>query len=387
MTPRPPALTALLRELVAIESPSGSEAACADHVVELLRSGGVDVERVGDSVLARVDLGGAGTGPGLLLNSHLDTVPVGEGWTVPPTGNDWRDGRLYGRGSNDAKASAAAMIWTVLRLAGTGETPGGRGTVFLALTACEETTNAGMGAVLARLAREAPGATGTRAGVAGVVHGAVTGEPTGLQVVRAQSGLAVLEAVWSGRSCHAAHVARVAHDNALLAAARELAAIDSHLEVGAPHPLIGISTIAPTVLQAGRRHNVVPDRAELLLDARLAPPASAEDAAAVVRRALPGAEVRVRSARLGPVETAADHPLVRAAVAAADREVAVGSNTLSDMALLRGIPAVKCGPGETARSHTPDEYVQQDELEAGARFYERFATSALEALAAQGLAR
>jgi acetylornithine deacetylase len=383
---RPSSVAALLRELVAIESPSGSEAACADHVVELLRSGGVDVERVGDSVLARVDLCGAGAGPGLLLNSHLDTVPVGEGWTVPPTGNDWRDGRLYGRGSNDAKASAAAMIWTVLRLAGTGETPGGRGTVFLALTACEETTNAGMGAVLERLAREAPGAS-VDAGVAGVVHGAVTGEPTGLQVVRAQSGLAVLEAVWSGRSCHAAHVARVAHHNALLAAARELAAIDSHLVVGQPHPLIGISTIAPTVLQAGHRHNVIPDRAELLLDARLAPPASADDAAAVVRRALPGAQVRVRSARLGPVETAADHPLVRAAVAAADREVAVGSNTLSDMALLRGIPAVKCGPGETARSHTPDEYVQQDELEAGARFYERFATSALEALAAQGLAR
>ena len=77
----------------------------------------------------------------------------------------------------------------------------------------------------------------------------------------------------------------------------------------------------------------------------------------------------MRSERLRAVETPAEHRLVRAALAAAGQPQAVGSNTLSDMALLSGVPAIKCGPGESARSHRPDEYVRVDELEAGAAFY------------------
>ena len=372
-------LPALLQELVAIESPSGQEGAAADYAARLLASRGIEVERLGDSLLARCaplrSAGSRSRGPGLLLNSHLDTVPVGQGWTQRAVGAEWADGRLYGRGANDAKASAAAMLWTIVHFAESARSSGSRGTLYLALTACEETSNAGMGAVLARLEREGPG-------LAAVVHGAVTGEPTGLEVVRAQSGLAVLRAVWSGRSCHAAHVARVPHANALLVAARELSAIDSHLTLGPPHPLIGASTLAPTVLEAGRRHNVVPDRAEALFDARLAPPNSAAEAVALLQRALPSASIEIHSERLKPVETAAEHPLVRAALKSAGRALAIGSNTLSDMALLRGIPAVKCGPGETARSHTPDEFVLRDELEAGAAFYGRLGPAAFEALGA-----
>jgi acetylornithine deacetylase len=102
---------------------------------------------------------------------------------------------------------------------------------------------------------------------------------------------------------------------------------------------------------------------------------------ALLREVLPGASIEVHSERLKPVETPADHPLVRAALACAGKRAAVGSSTLSDMALLAGIPAVKCGPGETARSHTPDEYVLLDELEAGAACYARLAREGLLALA------
>jgi acetylornithine deacetylase len=213
--------------------------------------------------------------------------------------------------------------------------------------------------------------------------GAVFGEPTGLEVVRAQAGLAILKAEWKGRSCHAAHVARAEHANALLAAAREVATLPSYLVPGEPHPLLGQSTIAPTVLAAGTRHNVVPDLARLTLDCRLTPPHSGETARALVAERLPGAEVAVVSARLAPFETPAEHPLVRAALAAAERSTAVGSMTLSDMALLQGVPAIKCGPGETSRSHTADEYVLASELEAGARFYARLVPAALEALGAR----
>lgn len=354
----------LLRELVAIPSVSGDEGAAADFVVARLGEAGIETQRLGHTVLARL---ARGRGPRFLLLSHLDTVPVGAGWTRAPYRAEWEHGRLYGRGANDAKASAAAMLWTVLEFARRPRQLARElaGELWLALTAQEETDNSGMRAVLAEV---------------GAPDGAVCGEPTGLEVVRAQAGLALLEAEWKGRSCHAAHVARAEHDNALLAAAREIAALPAWLSPGAPHALLGQSTIAPTVFHAGQRHNVVPDRAKLVLDCRLAPPHTGEDARRVVAERLPGAEITLVSERLKPFETAEEHPLVRAALASAGQRRAIGSTTLSDMALLTGIPAVKCGPGETARSHTSDEFVLAEELEAGARFYARFVPAALAAL-------
>ena len=351
----------LLSELVAIESPSGSEQQLAEFVVGLLQGWKIDVVRVGNSVVATVE---RGLGPRLLMNSHLDTVPVGAGWTHAPFAGVWEGGRLYGRGANDAKVSVVAMLCALRALA---EGPRPQGVVQLALTECEETTNAGMARVLDGL---------------GLPDGAVTGEPTGLHVVRAQSGLAVLTAEWHGRSCHAAHVARVDHQNALLIGAAELANTAPYVLLEGEHPLLGASTIATTVFKSGERHNVVPDRAEALFDARLTPLHGAEDALAALAARMPRAVLGVKSARLKPCETAAGHPFVLAALRAAGRESAIGSVTMSDMALLQGVPAVKCGPGETARSHTPDEYVLSSELDAGVGFYTRFAPLALDALRA-----
>src|SRR6185436_12543357 len=105
----------------------------------VLARGGAAVERVGGSLLARIE---RGAGPRLLLNSHLDTVPVGAGWTRDPLAARWEGERLFGRGSNDAKASAAAMLVALDDFARRATDV--RGEVLLALTACEETTNTGM---------------------------------------------------------------------------------------------------------------------------------------------------------------------------------------------------------------------------------------------------
>ncbi len=345
-------LSALLRDLVAIPSPSAEEAALGDFVARRLAADGFDVGRVGAGVVAEAGPEGA---PVLLLCSHLDTVPAGAGWTADPLRAQWDGDRLVGLGANDAKASVAAMMTAAAAWRAAGARGGFR--LRLAFNTLEETTNGGMEQLIAQ---------------SGLPDAAVIGEPTGLEVVRAQSGLAVLEAEWHGRSCHAAHVGRVAHENALLAAARDLAGFPQCLTLGEPHALCGPSTVAATVLHAGERHNKVPDRALAVLDARLAPNAGADDALAVVRARLPNAHVRVRSARLEPFETPESHPVVRAALAAAGRPAAIGSSTMSDMALLQGVPAVKCGPGRTERSHTPDEFVTRGELEAGFRFYARF---------------
>lgn len=350
----------LVRDLVAIPSPSGNEQACAELVRDLFVRERIDVELVGSSVLARIV---RGHGPRLLLNSHLDTVPVGEGWTRDPLEARWSDGRLYGRGANDAKASAAAQVCALIALAPRDDW---QGELVLALTACEETTNAGMRDVLERI---------------GMPDGSITGEPTGLEVVRAQGGLAIIAAEWRGRSCHAAHVGRVPNENALLRAALELGATAPFVAMPREHELLGRTTSVATVLRAGERSNVVPDRAEATFDARLTPLDAASDVLDELARRMPRAHLRIKSERLRPVETPESHPLVRAALAAADKPRAIGSNTLSDMALLGAAPCIKCGPGESARSHTPDEFVLASEVEAGERFYVRAAPAILAALA------
>lgn len=359
---------ALLSDLVAIPSPSSAEGASADFLEASARAAGLDTERVGDSLLCAVGRGK----PHVLFNTHHDTVPVGAGWHGDPHDGTWRsvDGErtLVARGANDAKASVAAMLTAAAGFAREGRRAPS-GTLLLAITACEETSNQGMTSVLARLAER---------GLA--PHGGVTGEPTGLEVVRAQSGLCVMEAVWGGKACHAAHVARVGHVNALLAAARSLAPFPDYFELQGRHPLLGVSTLVATVLHAGERHNAVPDRAVALFDGRIAPPHTSADCAALLTARLPGVEVRVKSDRLRAVETSEDHPLVTAALKATGRPHPIGSSTMSDMALLAGLPAVKCGPGETARSHTANEFVRARELLAGCAAYTALIPLALEAL-------
>jgi len=356
------AARSLLAELVRIPSPSGDEGEAARFCADWLARRGLDVERVGNSVLARAS---RGAGPRLFLNSHVDTVPAGEAWTVDPWQGAWSGERLCALGANDAKASVVAMMLAIADWAANGTE---EGELVLGLTEREETSNAGMGLLLEHLERP---------------DAAVTGEPTGLEVVRAQAGLGVLEARWTGRSCHAAHVERVDHDSALFRAVRELGRLDDHHVLRGEHPLLGPSTLVATVLRAGDRHNRVPDEALAVFDARLAPPHTAGECRSFLAAALPSADVTIRSERLAPVETAADHPLVVAALAAAGRTRAIGSATMSDMALLQGIPAVKCGPGETARSHTPDEYVLASELEAGVAFYRALVPAVLSGLAAR----
>jgi acetylornithine deacetylase len=353
----------LLAGLVKIPSVSGDEAAAADYVQAWLTERGVPSRRLGHTVVAEVI--GDGIGPSLLLNSHLDTVPAGEGWNTDPWRGEWHDGKLIGLGANDAGGSVAAMMQATVRMAAKREFPG---KLILSLHAEEETKNRGMGDYLAAF---------------GAPDAAITGEPTGLEVVRSQAGLAVLTLTWRGKSCHAAHVARVEHCNALLFAARELAQLPDWLHPGAEHALLGKSTLAVTAFHAGGPHNKVPDLAEALVDARLVPPTTAADCVALLQQKLPNAEVAIRSERLGPIDTAEVDLLVRVALQASGQTQSIGSTTLSDMALLPpGVPAVKVGPGQTARSHTPNEFLLASELDAGVAFYENCARAWLRAAAA-----
>lgn len=341
-------VVALLQDLVRTPSPSGKEDAAAARVAEAMEEFGLEPVLSGRNVYAFV-----GEGERLLLlNSHTDTVPVGEGWTQDPLGGALVDGKVYGRGANDAKGCVAAM------LVGAARAKPRNGRVCLAFT-CEEEIN---GKGLETLIRELP-----------EPDAAVVGEPTGLNPAVAQKGLLILEVTAKGRSAHAAHGGGV---NAISAAAQDVLALSS-LRFDRTHPALGAPSLAVTQIEGGTRHNVIPDRCKLVVDIRTTPNYEVDAIVNHVRSLVKG-DVHVRSQRLQSVETDAAHPIVRAALAANPAGKPYGSPTLSDWVFLKGIPAVKCGPGDSKRSHTPDEYVTADELRAGADFYAKLIEEYLE---------
>ncbi len=343
-------LLALHREMVAIPSLSGEEGALAARVIARLGERGVAAHAFENSLFAV-----AGSGPVVCLNSHLDTVPPSPAWTRPPHDPAVVDGRVYGLGSNDAKAAAAAMTAAFLRLAARGERLGVR--VLLALSAEEEVGSKGTERLVPELTRR------------GLTPSAViVGEPTDLDIATSQKGLLVLELVAHGRACHAAHGRALGARNALRELARDLLALEG-ADLGPAHPRLGPVTVEPTMASAGTARNVVPALATCILDVRTNPEPGPETIVARLRAAV-SSDLEVASDRLRPFEIADDHPLVRAALAARPAARTFGSRGLSDLVFFRGIPGIQAGPGRSERAHTPDEYVLESEIVAGARFYE-----------------
>ena len=120
-----------------------------------------------------------------------------------------------------------------------------------------------------------------------------------------------------------------------------------------------------------------------MLDVRTTPALPPDEVLRRIRQAVRG-EVRVLSDRLSPRETAAGAAVVEAARRVRPEARLYGSATLSDMVFMAGIPAVKCGPGSSERSHTADEFVWESEVVAGARFYTRLVGSFAEVGAVAG---
>lgn len=344
-------MLALHREIVEIPSISGDEATLRDRLGGLLAALGVEAQPIGDNLVAV-----HGSGPVVCLSTHLDTVPPCPGWTRAPHRAVSENGRVYGLGSNDAKASVAAMTAAFLRLRKRAPDPGVR--VLLALSAQEETGGKGAEQMVPELRRLglAPGAV-------------IVGEPTGLDVAVAQKGLLVLELRGEGRACHAAHARALGTPNAIRRLARDLVALET-ADLGPADPRLGPVTAEPTVVRGGSARNTVPAEATCVLDVRTNPDPGAAEIVARIRSAVSG-EVRVLSDRLRPCSIREDHLLVVAALRARAGAKTFGSPGLSDLVFFEGIPGIKVGPGRTERSHTPDEFVLEDEIVEGARFFER----------------
>ncbi len=196
----------------------------------------------------------------------------------------------------------------------------------------------------------------------------IVGEPTRLDVAVAQKGLLILELAEHGEAAHAAHAKRLGVQNAVRALARDLLALEQ-VDLGPDHPQLGPVTCEPTMLKGGTARNVVPAEASVILDVRTVPGeehAAMVAAPAVGRRRGGAGALRApqalrhgRKARASCVAPSVARPAARL----------YGSPTLSDWVYFRDYETIKAGPGDSDRSHRPDEYVTEEELAAGARFY------------------
>jgi len=335
----------LLKFLVSIPSVSGDEATIADNLSGILVEEGFRIRREGNIIWCTL---GKRERPHLLLLSHLDTVPPCAGWKSDPFKSQVEDGKLIGLGANDAKGSVAGMIVAAREI----QHENFEGSITFAFVADEERGGEGIRTIKPNL---------------GQIDAALVGEPTSLQVCTAQRGLLVLRCTAHGKATHAAH-ARLG-ENAIHKAARDISRL-TVMEFEA-HDDLGATRAQVTQITGGLMRNQVPDRCDFFVDLRTTPNLDHGTVAAEIGTRLES-EVAVHSHRYEPVATNASELVVRAALEAADASAGVGSVTTSDWAFLKGIPAVKVGPGNTNRSHRPNEYLLLSELAAGVAFYSRF---------------
>ena len=339
----------LLRELIAIPSISGEEAELAVFIEETVRRWGLEVVRTASAV--QVEVRGWAPGPTIALASHLDVVPPGAGWTRDPFTPSIEGTKLYGRGSGDAKASVAAMLYAAKDIVDSGGVDAGR--VLVILGYGEETKNTTMGSAV---------------DAAGEIDAAVIGEPTSLEIAVAQRGLMMVDLLAQGDQCHAAYASGDdGFTNSVQILARDLLKLDT-LFGGRTHPVLGRATATATMLEAGVSRNVTPPVARAVLDIRSTPDWTHEELADELRQALTS-DVIVTSRRLVPCETPPGSRLLETATRLRPDTRQFGSPTCSDWVFFREWDAIKCGPGTSRRSHTADEHVDIPEVTAARAFY------------------
>lgn len=333
----------LLQRLIAIPSFSREEDKTADVIAAFLQSKGVAVNRKFNNVWA-FNKHFDPSLPTLLLNSHHDTVKPNTGYTRNPFAATVEDGKLYGLGSNDAGGCLVSLLATFLYFY---EEQDLKYNLVYAATAEEEISGRnGLELILPEL---------------GELEAAIVGEPTLMHLAVAEKGLLVLDCVAKGRSGHAAREEGL---NAIYEALPDITWFQTYRFPNVSEHL-GPVKMSVTMIEAGSQHNVVPDKCKFTVDVRLTDAYTMEEVLEVIRQHVK-AEVTPRSMRLKPSSIPVTHPLVQAGIALG--RTTYGSPTTSDQALL-SIPSLKLGPGDSARSHMADEFINLQEVEEGIALY------------------
>src|SRR6188508_2596314 len=334
----------LLKQLIATPSFSKEEDNSSSLIKTFLENNEVKTEQLLYNIWAKNKYFDA-TKPTILLNSHHDTVKPNKGYTLDPFAAIEKDGKLFGLGSNDAGGSLVSLIAAFLYLY---EKEDLKNNIVLAATAEEEISgHNGIEILLPQLDK---------------IDFAIVGEPTQMQMAVAEKGLMVLDCIANGK---AGHAAREEGENSIYKAITDIEWFSS-FKFEKVSDLLGPNKMSVTVIETDNKaHNVVPAQCKYVVDCRVNELYTFEEMLDIIKANVQS-EIKPRSTRLRSSAIVLDHPLVKAGLKMGKSYY--GSPTTSDKALM-AFPALKIGPGDSARSHTADEYIYVDEIKKGIELY------------------
>jgi acetylornithine deacetylase len=332
----------LLTQLIAIPSFSREENKTADLIEEFFSNKNIPTHRQGNNVWVK-SLRFDDKRPTLLLNSHHDTVKPNPAYTRDPFAPTIEDGKLYGLGSNDAGGPLVSLIETFLHFY---SVPLKYNLVFAATAEEEISGTNGIESIWSLLPK---------------IDCAIVGEPTLTDIAIAEKGLMVLDCVSKGKAGHAAREEGV---NAIYEALKDIEWFRTFTFPKVSETL-GKVKMSVTVINAGQAHNQVPPECKFTVDVRVTDAYTLEEVLDIVRQHVK-CDVVPRSLRLRPSGVDSNHPLAISAKKLGRKMY--GSPTTSDQALIP-VPSIKVGPGDSARSHSADEFIYVDEIEAGINTY------------------
>ncbi|NDV47072.1 M20/M25/M40 family metallo-hydrolase [Paludibacter sp. 221] len=320
----------LLQKLISIPSISREEKELADFLERYIEERGYIASRKGNNIWV-IGPGFDTSRPTLLLNSHIDTVKPVAGWTYDPFKPVVEGDKLYGLGSNDAGASLVSLLHTFFYLAERNQP---YNLIFAASAEEEVSGENGMRTLIHELPK---------------IDFAIVGEPTGMQLAVAEKGLMVLDCYVYGK---AGHAARNEGENAIYKAIPDIEWFKNY-EFPKKSDLLGAVKMSVTIINAGTQHNVIPDVCSFVVDIRSNELYSNEELQREIDEKTK-CEIKPRSTRLNSTQTPLNHPIVLRG-----KELGLsqfGSPTLSDQSLMN-FASVKIGPGDSARSHTANEFI------------------------------
>lgn len=340
----------LLKEMVAIPSPSFSEDEACTYISKWLDDKGVAHNRIGNNIIAE-HIADPSL-PTLMLCAHIDTVAPCEGYTFDPyRPENCPEDMIQGLGSNDDGASVVSMIaafrYFSHRSVISSEVE--KSPNLLLVLTCEE-ERSGIN-----------GMTGLWPQLKDKVDFAIVGEPTCMKAATAERGLLVIDATAHGVSGHAARNEGV---NAISIALKDIQTLQEHV-FEKISPRMGKVNLNVTQINAGTAHNVIPDICTFVIDIRPTEQYSNEE---ILRelQAICQSELKARNLSNSSSATFTESRLQKTADALGIETFS--SPTTSDWMRI-SCDAVKMGPGDSSRSHRKDEFVYTDEVRGGIRQY------------------
>ncbi|MCW2380914.1 MULTISPECIES: acetylornithine deacetylase [unclassified Sphingobium] len=371
----------ILETLVAFDTTSSkSNRALIDWVATRLAERNIPYWLVEDAdggkanLLARI---GPDVPGGIVLSGHSDVVPVdGQPWTSDPWTVTRRDDRLYGRGVADMKG----FIALVLALIDTPAVQSLQRPLILAITYDEEVGCLGAPHLLDRMAAFVPAPAL-----------AIIGEPTSMKVLSVHKGMRVFDVTVTGREAHSSQ-----RDQGVsaIAAAVELMSLIGEMNAQAQDAIRADDPCSPPgttlsvgIVNGGTAANILARQCTFRWDLRSPNEAEADGYEARFRAAAQALDARIRARApeggvvITPLASAPPLELDRDSAAESFVRSLTGDNGLSGAAFVAeaglyqkiGIPAVLCGPGSILQAHQPDEWIEIDQLRAGADFLMRLA--------------